>query len=91
MKEDRSGEKTFAEMLSRCLLEIADNNAHLLTVLDVQARLLASAEGREYGDVVHELNALLKARRRQAIADIEEWTTGFRTEFDGPEDSTSDV
>lgn len=72
-------DKTMADLVSRLLLEVVDNNAHLLTVLDLQARLLARLEGRDEDDVVDEVNALLKARRRAAIQDIEEWGTGERT------------
>lgn len=72
-------EKSIAEMLSKALVEIADNNAHLLTVLDLQARILAHLEGREEDELVDEVNALLKARRREAVREIEFWATGTST------------
>ncbi|HEX7070977.1 MAG TPA: hypothetical protein VF190_09235 [Rhodothermales bacterium] len=75
-------ERSFADMISRALLEIVDNNAHLMTLLDLQARLVAKAEGRDVDEVVAEVNEMLKARRREAIAEIEEWATGSRTRFD---------
>ena len=75
-------ERSFADMLSRALLEIVDNNAHLMTLLDLQARLVAKAEERDVDEVIAEVNEMLKARRREAIAEIEEWATGERTRFD---------
>lgn len=75
-------EKTVGEMLARILVEVADGNACMLTVLDLQARLLARLEGRGEDEVVDEVNALLKARRRAAIQDVEEWGTGTRTPID---------
>lgn len=80
-------ERSFADMLSRALLEIVDNNAHLMTLLDLQARLVASAEGRDVDEVIREVNEMLKARRREAIADIEEWAIGERTRFDDDDDT----
>lgn len=79
MEDRRSSEKTIPELLTRLLLEVVDNNAHLLTVLDLQARILARLEDREQDDIVDEINDLLKARRRSALQDIEEWATGVRT------------
>jgi hypothetical protein len=68
MEEQTPREKSVAEMLSKILLEVADGNAHL-------ARL----EGRDADEVVDEVSALLRARRRAAIQDIEEWGMGTRT------------
>lgn len=82
MDEDPPGHRSYAEMLSRALVEIVDNNAHLMTLLDVQARLLALAERRDADEVVEEVNAMLRARRREAIAGIEAWATGSPTKFD---------
>ena len=59
--------KTVEAMLAKTLLEVVDNNAHLLTVLDLQARLLARLEGREEGEVVAEVNEMLKVRSRAAL------------------------
>lgn len=65
---------SMAEMLSKLLVEVVDNNAHLMTVLDVQARLLAQLEGRDAEAVADEVSALLKARRREALAALDAWT-----------------
>jgi len=72
-------EKSFGEVLSKILVEQADTQAFLLTVLDVLARILARLEERDADEVVDEINALLRTRRRAAIQDIEEWGTGTRT------------
>jgi DNA-directed RNA polymerase subunit F len=74
-------EKTVAEMLSRVLVEIVDNNAHLMTILDVQARLLARLEARDVDEVVDEISELLKARRRAALREIDAWAQGDSTLF----------
>lgn len=63
-------------MVSRTLVEIVDNNAHLLTILDLQARILAHLEDCEQDEVVEEINELLKQRRRAALREIDAWTTG---------------
>lgn len=75
-------ERSVAEMLSRLLVEVVDNNAHLMTVLDVQALILSQVQMREHETIVDEINEMLKARRRDAIASIEEWATGLRTSFE---------
>lgn len=74
--------KTTAEMLSRALVELADNNAHLLTILDLQARILAQLEKREQDDVVDEISELLKARRRQCLREIDAWAQGSSRLFE---------
>ncbi len=76
MTEPSDPEKTVAEMLSRILVEVVDNNAHLLTMLDLQARLLARLEARDVEEVVDEINELLKARRRAALREIDAWAQG---------------
>ena len=82
MEDWNPHEKTVGEMLARILIEAADGNAFMLTMLDVQARILARLEGREADEVVDEVNALLKANRRAALQDVEEWGTGTRTPID---------
>ena len=79
MEDHVPHEKTVAEMLAKLLVEVADGNAFLLTLIDLQARLVAAAEGRALDEVVDEVDALLKANRRAAIQDVEEWATGTRT------------
>lgn len=86
MEDWNPHEKTVGEMLARILVEIADTNAFLLAVLDVQARMLARLEGRDVDEVVDEVSALLRARRREAIQDIEEWGTGTRTPIEGEDE-----
>ena len=82
MEQNRPRYRSYEELLSRVLVEIVDNNAHMMTILDLQARILARSEGRDVDEVVEEINALLKSRRRDAIAEIEEWATGTRSSFD---------
>ncbi len=82
MEERDGSQKTLAEMLSKALVEIVDNNAHLMTVLDLQARILARLEGRTPDEVVDEVSELLKQRRREAIREIDAWATGASTLFD---------
>ena len=81
-------QKTTAEMLSRALVELADNNAHLLTILDLQARILAQLEAREQDDVVDEISELLKARRRACLREIDAWAQGASRLFE-EEDGTA--
>lgn len=76
--------KSTEELLSKVLVDLADYNAHLLTVLDLQARIIARLEEREQDDVVDEVNELLKERRRAALSEIEYWALGTRPRFDGP-------
>ena len=75
-------EKSMAEMVSKVLVEIADNNGHLLTILDLQARIMARVEGRALDDVVDEVNALLKENRRASIREVDEWAQGTSTLFE---------
>lgn len=75
-RDGSAPEKTTAEMLSKALVELADNNAHLLTILDLQARILAQLEEREQDEVTDEINELLKARRRECIREIDAWAQG---------------
>lgn len=75
-------QKTSAEMLSRTLVELADNNAHLLTILDLQTRILAHLEKREQDDVVDEVSELLKARRRACLREIDAWAQGVSHLFE---------
>jgi len=79
MEDWNPHEKSFGEMLSKILVEQADTQAFLLTVLDVQARVLARLEARDPDEVVDEISTLLRARRRAALQDVEEWGTGSRT------------
>ena len=80
--EDRNGKgKTIAQMLSKSILETVDNNAHLLTILDLQARILAKLESRDHDEVVSEINEMLKERRRTALTEIDRWAGGARNVF----------
>lgn len=75
--EDRSAKsKTVAQMLSKAILETVDNNAHLLTILDLQARILSKLESRDHDEVVAEINEMLKERRRAALSEIDRWSGG---------------
>ncbi len=82
MQSDTPPQRSIEELLSRALVEIVDNNAHMMTMLDLQARLLAKAEGRDVREVVREINEMLRARRREAISAIEIWATGSSTRFE---------
>jgi hypothetical protein len=75
MENGKEGGISYAEMLSKAIVEIVDNNAHLLTILDLQARILAALESRDNDDVVEEVNDLLKARRREALAQVDAWVS----------------
>lgn len=75
-------EKTHAELLSRVLAEVADNTGHLMTVLDLQARILARLEDRPVDDVVDEVSALLKERRREALRALDAWAHGASSLFE---------
>lgn len=80
-------EKTPAELLSKLLVEMADQNGQLLTILDLQACILARLEQRSEDDVVDEINTLLKARRREALREIDAWAQGHSSMFlDDPSD-----
>lgn len=70
----RLSEDAIAALLSRNLTEAADNTAALLTLLDVQARILARLESRPEDDVVEEISDLLKQRRRQILRELDTWT-----------------
>lgn len=89
MEKDPPRLRTIEEYLSRALVEIVDNNAHLMTVLDLQARILAALEDRPPDHVVEEVNAMLRGRRREAISGIEHWATGRSTRF-GEEEGPSE-
>lgn len=73
MEAQTPREITYAELLSKALVEIVDNNAHLLTILDLQARILAQMEGRAFDELVAEINEMLKGRRREALQEIDAW------------------
>jgi hypothetical protein len=86
--DDSSGQtKTVAEMLSKAILEIVDNNAHLLTILDLQTRILARLEERTQDEVVNEINAMLKERRREALNEIDRWAGGTGNLFEHSTDT----
>ena len=74
-------EKTHADLLSKLLVEIADQSGQLLTILDLQARILAALEERDWDDVVDEVNERLKERRREAIREIDAWAQGSSSLF----------
>ena len=82
MEAPNAPEKSFADMLSKILVEVADANALMLTVLDLQARILSRLEDRNQDDIVDEIDGLLRARRRAVLGDVEEWGTGTRTPID---------
>jgi hypothetical protein len=85
MEPSPQNEKTIAEMLARALVEIVDNNAHLMTVLDLQARMLSKIESREHDEVVAEINEMLKARRREALCEADAWAFGSSRLFEDDE------
>jgi hypothetical protein len=70
---DDSQSEQMAALLSRAVTDLADVNAALMTSLDIQARILALVEGRDVDDVVDEVSAQLKHRRREALRELDQW------------------
>lgn len=69
-----SSEDRLALLLSRTLAETVDNSAALLTILDLQARILAHLEGGDQDVITDEISMLLKKRRRELLRELDAWT-----------------
>jgi hypothetical protein len=63
-----------AVLVSRLLTESADTNAAVMTMLDLQARILARLESRSEDSVVDEVSDMLKSRRRELLRELDAWS-----------------
>lgn len=63
-----------AALLSRAVTDLADVSAAVLTSLDLQSRILAALEARDPDEVVEEVSAELRKRRREALRELDRWT-----------------
>jgi hypothetical protein len=63
-----------ASLVSRLLTETSDLNAAVLTTLDLQARILSALEQRPQDEIVDEVSALLKERRRELLRELDAWS-----------------
>ncbi|MFW5955745.1 MAG: hypothetical protein ACOCSK_03295 [Rhodothermales bacterium] len=74
MDQEPSSTESIAALLSRNLSETVDTMSAVLTVLDIQSRILARLENRSEEDVADEISRLLRERRREAIRELNDWS-----------------